>query len=103
MFPLASKLPFPSNLQNKEKHSNNAHPEKHGKPRNGISLMVQEHPSTALHTRAHMYTVVAPNRNPHTTSVLSNAAHTQPFRRPTNKYKQETNMTVLEAICATNE
>lgn len=91
MFPLATKLPFPSNLQNKEKHSNNVHPEKHGKPRNEISLIVEEHLSTALHTRAHTYTVVAQNRNPHTTSVLSNAAHTYPFSRLTNKYKQERN------------
>lgn len=91
MFPFASKLPFPSKLQNKEKHSNNAHPEKGGKPRNGISLMVEEHPCTALHIGAHMYTVVAQNRNPQTSSVLSNASHAYPFSKLTNKYKQERN------------
>lgn len=91
MLPFASKLPFLSNLQNKKTRSNNAHPEKRGKLRNGISLMVEEHPSTALHTGAHMYTVLAQNRNPHTSLVVSNATHTYPFSRLTHKYKQERN------------
>lgn len=85
MFPFASKLPFPSNLQNKEKYSNNAHPEKCGKPRIGISLTVEEHPSTALHMGGDMYTVVAWNRNPH------KHIHTYPFSRLTKKYKKERN------------
>lgn len=91
MFPFAIKLPFPSNLQNKEKHSNNVHPEKHGKPRNGMSLMMEEHPSTALYTGVHIYTVVAQNRDPSTSLVLSNAADTHPLSRLTNEYKQERN------------
>jgi len=67
--------------------------------------MVEEHPSTAAHTGARMYTVLAQNRNPHTSLILSNAAHTYPFSRSTNKCKDvlETNTTVLEEIHATND
>lgn len=70
-----------------------------------MSWIVEEHPSTAVHTGAHMYTAPPRNRNPHTSLVLSNAAHTYPFSRLTNKCKHviETNTTMLEAICPTNE